>query len=136
MTDTERNQPPGLVQKPGLDPRDIGVRPPMMGPRAAGRSANQKTLLAEQIIEAVEQGHLVTLSPGSGTIDISLSGPNQFTSMPDHDDDEAFEMACAWSDYRKDYGVSSDDKVRSKEYAAFTEGWKAGRYGDQSSVLR
>src|SRR5690606_40695801 len=56
-------------------------------------------------------------------------------TMPDHDD-EAVEMACAWSDYRKEYGVSSDDKVRSKEYAAFTEGWKAGRHGDQSSVLR
>lgn len=56
--------------------------------------------------------------------------------MSDHHDDEAVEMACAWSDYRKEYGVSSDDKVRSKEYAAFTEGWKAGRHGDQSSVLR
>lgn len=54
----------------------------MMGPRAAGRSANQKMLLAEQVIEAVEEGYVVTLSRGSGTINISLSGPNQFTSTP------------------------------------------------------
>lgn len=36
-------------------------------------------------------------------------------------------MACAWSDYRKEYGVSADDAVRRREYMAFTAGWQAAK---------
>jgi len=44
------------------------------------------------------------------------------------------ELACAWADYRKDYGVSSQDIGAA--YKAFTAGWKAAREGDQSGVQR
>lgn len=44
------------------------------------------------------------------------------------------EMACAWADYRKDYGVSLRDIDAA--HKAFTSGWKAAREGDQSGVLR
>ena len=43
---------------------------------------------------------------------------------------EEEELACAWADYRKDYGADSRD------YKAFAAGWKAAREGDQSGVLR
>lgn len=36
-------------------------------------------------------------------------------------------MACAWSDYRKEYGVHADDQIRALQYASFTSGWKAAR---------
>lgn len=36
--------------------------------------------------------------------------------------DEAVEAACAWSDYRKDYGVSSEKHVRVLEHKAFLAG--------------
>lgn len=41
-------------------------------------------------------------------------------------DDEEL-MACAWSDYRKEYGVSADDRTRAREYACFKAGWAAAR---------
>lgn len=44
------------------------------------------------------------------------------------------EAACAWSDYRKDYGVSSGHL--SAAHQAFLAGWKAAREGDQAGVLR
>lgn len=44
---------------------------------------------------------------------------------------EADEIACAWSDYRSDYGASG-----SQEHKAFRAGWLAARAGDQSAVLR
>ncbi|WP_454729001.1 hypothetical protein [Cellulosimicrobium protaetiae] len=40
---------------------------------------------------------------------------------------ESVETACAWSDYRKDYGVSVDEAERAREHAAFTAGWQAAR---------
>lgn len=40
-------------------------------------------------------------------------------------DDERERLACDWSDYRSDYGVSADENVRRHEYAAFAAGWKA-----------
>lgn len=45
-------------------------------------------------------------------------------------DDERIEAACAWSDYRSEYGADATD------YKAFMAGWLAGHHGDQSSVLR
>lgn len=44
------------------------------------------------------------------------------------------EMACAWAEYRKDYGVNPNDLTAA--HKAFTAGWKAAREGDQSGVLR
>ncbi|PTU56715.1 hypothetical protein DBB34_07965 [Sphaerisporangium cinnabarinum] len=38
-------------------------------------------------------------------------------------DDESVELACAWSDFRKDYGARGD----ADEYRAFVAGWQAGR---------
>lgn len=49
-------------------------------------------------------------------------------------DPEAEELACAWSDYRGDYGVLPDHMTSA--YKAFRAGWKAAREGDQSGVLR
>ena len=37
--------------------------------------------------------------------------------------DESVELACAWSDFRKDYGVRGD----ADEYRAFVAGWQAAR---------
>lgn len=51
-------------------------------------------------------------------------------------EDEHLAVACDWSDYRRDYGVSPDPEVMRREHRAFTAGWKAGRHGDQSGVLR
>ncbi len=48
--------------------------------------------------------------------------------------EEEIDLACAWSDYRKDYGVSADHL--SVAHKAFRAGWKAARAGDQSGVLR
>lgn len=39
--------------------------------------------------------------------------------------DEPVQMAAAWSDYRKDYGVSQDKTARIREHAAFMAGWNA-----------
>jgi hypothetical protein len=49
-------------------------------------------------------------------------------------DPELDEIACAWSDYRKDYGIGSDPLVTA--HKAFKAGWIAARRGDQSGVLR
>ena len=49
-------------------------------------------------------------------------------------DPDAIDCACAWSDYRKDYGVSQVDLAVA--HRAFLAGWKAAREGDQSGVLR
>lgn len=35
--------------------------------------------------------------------------------------------ACAWSDFRKEYGVSTDDETRKAEHRAFLAGWGAGK---------
>ncbi|MFK5691298.1 hypothetical protein ACI3EY_16695 [Ornithinimicrobium sp. LYQ92] len=51
-------------------------------------------------------------------------------------EDERLEIACAWSDFRKDYGASYDDETMRLEHRAFKAGWEAGRHGDQSGVLR
>ncbi len=47
---------------------------------------------------------------------------------------DEIDLACAWSDYRKDYGVSADDLAAA--HKAFAAGWKAAREGDQSGALR
>lgn len=52
------------------------------------------------------------------------------------DDDEKLVAACDWSDFRKDYGVSSDPELMQREHRAFLAGWQAGRHGDQSGALR
>lgn len=41
-------------------------------------------------------------------------------------DETAILAACDWSDYRKDYGVSSDPNVLAKEHQIFLAGWRAG----------
>ena len=51
-------------------------------------------------------------------------------------DPAAIDAACAWSDFRKDYGVSSNDETRRAEHRAFLAGFQAGREGDQSGPLR
>lgn len=43
------------------------------------------------------------------------------------DDDETAAIACAWSDYRKDYGTSTDPRVIAAAHQAFVAGWKAAR---------
>jgi hypothetical protein len=49
-------------------------------------------------------------------------------------DEDSADAACAWSDYRKDYGVPAD--TMSAAHKAFLAGWKAAREGDQSEPLR
>ena len=48
--------------------------------------------------------------------------------------DEAEEIACAWADYRKDYGVPGPHMTTA--HKAFKAGWKAAREGDQSGPVR
>src|SRR3546814_14931805 len=36
-------------------------------------------------------------------------------------------IACAWSDYRKEYGVSPGKEERAREHEAFKAGWAAAR---------
>jgi hypothetical protein len=50
--------------------------------------------------------------------------------------EDTIEIACDWSDYRKDFGVSTDPHIRAAERRAFEAGWKAGRHGEQAGVLR
>lgn len=50
--------------------------------------------------------------------------------------EDQIEMACAWSDYRKQYGVSPDDHVRRMEHLAFKAGWEAAKNpGIHESVM-
>lgn len=35
--------------------------------------------------------------------------------------------ASAWSDYCKEYGVSTDERIRAMEYIAFKAGWAAAK---------
>jgi hypothetical protein len=49
-------------------------------------------------------------------------------------DPERGEMACAWADYRKDYGVPTEHMAAA--HKAFLAGWVAARQGDQSGALR
>lgn len=49
--------------------------------------------------------------------------------------DEAEEIACAWADYRKDYGID-EGHIAGIAHKAFKAGWKAAREGDQSGVQR
>lgn len=46
---------------------------------------------------------------------------------PDTRREDHLDAACAWSDFRKDYGVSGDDKVRRREHRAFMAGWQSAR---------
>lgn len=46
--------------------------------------------------------------------------------MPEYTQDE-LNMHSAWSDFRKEYGVSADDKTRAAEHRAFLAGWAAAR---------
>jgi hypothetical protein len=41
--------------------------------------------------------------------------------------EDHLDAACAWSDFRRDYGVSGDDKVRRQEHRAFMAGWQSAR---------
>lgn len=47
---------------------------------------------------------------------------------------EDVDRACAWADYRKDYGIHPSDL--SVAHKAFMAGWLAARNGDQSGVQR
>lgn len=44
------------------------------------------------------------------------------------------DLVCAWSDYRKDYGVPSAHMSVARK--SFMAGWLAARAGDQSGALR
>lgn len=48
--------------------------------------------------------------------------------------DLAEELACAWSDYRKEYGVSGNPVKRRREHKAFKAGWDAARHGNDAGV--
>lgn len=41
--------------------------------------------------------------------------------------EDSLDMACAWSDYRKEFGVSADPSTKRREYKAFRAGWEAAR---------
>lgn len=45
--------------------------------------------------------------------------------MPETTDNT--DRACAWSDFRKEYGVSANDQTRQAEYRAFCAGWDAAQ---------
>lgn len=53
-------------------------------------------------------------------------------SLLDIDRREA--LACAWSDYRSDYGVHPSDLTAA--HKAFKAGWQAALHGDQKGALR
>lgn len=36
-------------------------------------------------------------------------------------------LATAWSDFRKEYGVSANDETRKAEHRAFKAGWAAAK---------
>jgi hypothetical protein len=41
--------------------------------------------------------------------------------------EDEIERACAWSDYRRDYGVSPDPVILRHEHEAFKAGWDAAK---------
>lgn len=49
-------------------------------------------------------------------------------------DEERLMLASDWSDYRKDYGVSADDKTRQREHQLFKAGWHRGRVSNSQTV--
>ena len=53
---------------------------------------------------------------------------------PEPVDPDAVDRQCAWTDYRKDYGVGEPEMAAA--HKAFMAGWKAAREGDQSGPLR
>lgn len=69
-------------------------------------------------------------------IDREIANLKATPSVTEGADDELLAAACDWTDYRKDYGVSSDPAIFQREHQAFLAGWQAGRHGDQSGVLR
>jgi len=71
-----------------------------------------------------------TSCPVHGAEDLALRQAKEAETQQE----AANEMAAAWSDYRKDYGV--DAGCLSAAHKAFKAGWTAARQGDQSGVLR
>ena len=45
----------------------------------------------------------------------------------DPNDQNAVELMCAWSDYKKHYGVSAKSRQRAREFKLFEAGWEAAR---------
>lgn len=41
--------------------------------------------------------------------------------------EDEIKQACAWSDFRADYGVSRDPEVLRLEHRAFKAGWDAAK---------
>lgn len=41
--------------------------------------------------------------------------------------EDELNMYSAWSDFRKEYGVSADNTTRAAEFRAFINGWAAAR---------
>lgn len=95
----------------------------------------------------------VTLTPGSGsdsrlTLDRRgaellhevLTAALAWTDGPEDtarpDDEAEYELACAWADFRKNYGVSADQAVREQEHRAFMAGWDARAEPDDGGPLR
>lgn len=85
-----------------------------------------RILNTETLVTAIATHLGITTSTTSTT---SQPEAEALASVPVYarEGDERVEMACAWSDYRKDYGVSVDDAARAREHAAFTAGWQAAR---------
>jgi hypothetical protein len=50
-------------------------------------------------------------------------------ALPDNarplSEDEQERQVCAWSDFRKHYGVSATPGIRDREFRAFMAGWEA-----------
>lgn len=78
----------------------------------------------------------IQYNPEAGTVSLTIQADVSGFIRAIEAADENLAMACDWSDFRKDYGVSSDPEVSSREHRAFKAGWKAGRHGDQSGALR
>lgn len=51
-------------------------------------------------------------------------------------EDERVDLACDWSDFRADYGVSADPRIMAIEYRAFSAGWWAGKRAEGRGILR
>lgn len=75
-----------------------------------------------------------TACPVHGATDAAILAEKEAERAAEEAHEDAVQMACAWSDYRKDYGVSAESMIVA--HKAFNAGWKAARLGDQSAVLR
>jgi hypothetical protein len=74
---------------------------------------------------AIAQANAVPLDVDTSTTTEPEAEALASVAVPVCVGDEPVEMACAWSDFRKDYGVSADESARAREHQAFMAGWLA-----------